>query len=462
MKKTLISILTFSLSLSHTAVAEVKFPWKDPGTAKIECDTASATLSNRMFSASFRKAGKGVVFDGMKMSNGKEVAQSGTHLFTITLENGTTYTSKDLLSSTLTEVRLKADDEHPQLAQRIPGVAVSCTFTTPDKALDIKWRAVLRNGSHYLRQEMEICAARDTRFSKLTPVQYNLLAGGTPVVSGNTTHGKVVINDLLFCGLETPMSVMTAPGGTADTAGGWNPEEWNADAFTPAFNVPASMGEKYGKAFARMDGPVVVGLMAAEGPVTFSEKGSCSIKISGGLDVVAVQLFPEGSETPAGEDVHKASSGSTYKVEVPEPGTYTLKIWVDTRKAGIDGDGKITYSLPTERRDNGSEAERDASLVQGEWVRNTILQRGQSWKVSSVLASLPPDSSAVPSWLTVNVNEPPPTDCSFITTIGTKSASLSTITRTRLNAIRKNGSSTRLIPGSVKCSRNVRLPSIAL
>ena len=77
-EKTLISILTFSLSLSHTAVAEVKFPWKDPGTAKIECDTASATLSNRMFSASFRKAGKGVVFDGMKMSNGKGVAQSGT------------------------------------------------------------------------------------------------------------------------------------------------------------------------------------------------------------------------------------------------------------------------------------------------------------------------------------------------------------------------------------------------
>lgn len=92
-----------------------------------------------MFSVSFRKAGKGVVFDGMKMSNGKGVAQSGTHLFTITLENGTTYTAKDLLSSTLTEVRLKADDEHPQLAQRIPGVAVSGTFTTPDTdgAIDV-------------------------------------------------------------------------------------------------------------------------------------------------------------------------------------------------------------------------------------------------------------------------------------------------------------------------------------
>ncbi len=373
-----------------TALAEVKFPWKAPGKARIECSESTATLSNRMFSASFRKAGRGVVFGGMKMSNGRPVAQSGTNLFTITLQNGTTYSSRDLLSSPLTEVKLKADKEHPQLARRIPGVAVSATFTTPDKALEIKWQAVLRNNSHYLRQELEITAARDTQFRKLTPVQYNLQVGGTPEVSGNTTHGKVVINDMLFCGLETPMGIMTAPGGSADTAGGWNAEEWSADAFTPAFNVPAAMSEKYGNAYAKKDGPVVVGLMSAEGPVTFSGKGNCDINISGGLNVVAVQLFPEGSENVAGEDVHKATSGSTYKVTVPEPGTYTLKIWVDTRKEGIDGDGRISYSIPLQKIEEEEATGGDASLVQGEWVRNTTLQRGQSWKVSSVLGFFAP------------------------------------------------------------------------
>lgn len=258
------------------------------------------------------------------------------------------------------------------------------------------------------------------------------------------------------------MSVMTAPGGSADTASGWNPEEWNTDTFTPAFNVPASMGEKYGKAYAKMDGPVVVGLMSAEGPVTFSEKGSCNIKISGGLNVVAVQLFPEGSETPAGEDVHKASSGSTYKVEVPEPGTYTLKILIDTRKAGIEGEGKISYSLPIESGENENAGGGDASLVQGEWVRNTTLQRGQSWKVSSVLGFFAPKQQRRPSWPTVNANALSPTACSSITTTGTKSVSPSTITRIRSDAIRKNGSSTQLIPGSAKCSRNARiLPLIA-
>lgn len=386
MKKSQVALFALCVLAGSVATAEVKFPWKAPGKASIECSETSATLSNRMFSASFRKAGKGVVFSGMKMSNGKSVAQSGTNLFTITLEDGTTYTSKDLQSSALTEIRLKADKEHPQLARRIPGVAVSATFTTPDKALEIKWKAILRNNSHYLRQELEVTAARDTKFSKLTPVQYNLQGGGTPVVSGNTTHGKVVINDMLFCGLETPMGVMTAPGGSADTASGWDAERWSADVFSPVFNVPTAMSSAY----AKKDGPVVVGLMSAEGPVTFSGKGDCDIKISGGLNVVAVQLFPEGSENAAGEDVHKATAGSAYKVTVPEPGTYTLKIWVDTRKEGIDGDGRISYSLPLQKSENDEATGGDSSLVQGEWVRNTTLQRGQSWKVSSVLGFFAP------------------------------------------------------------------------
>lgn len=206
------------------------------------------------------------------------MVQSGTNLFSITLENGTSYSSKDLSCNSLTEVKLKADKEHPQLARRIPGVAVSCVFNTPDKALEIKWQAVLRNGSHYLRQEIEVKAARNTAFSKLTPLQYNIQRGGEPYLSGNTTHGKVVINDLIFCGLETPMGVMSVPGGSAETAGGWSPEEWNEDSFSPVFNVPASLSARYGNAYAGKDGPVVVGLMAAEGQSALRIKAPAPLK----------------------------------------------------------------------------------------------------------------------------------------------------------------------------------------
>ncbi len=389
MNRFLLAISAFAIGASSTAVAEVKFPWKDPGKAKIECSSSSAELSNKMFTASFRKAGKGVVFGGLKASNGKSVAQNGTNLFTITLADGTSYTSKDLTCSELQEIKLKPEKEHPQLARRLPGVAVSTTFTTPDKRVKIEWQAVLRNGSHYLRQELKVTASKDTAFSKLTPVQYNIVSGGTPVISGNTTHGKIVINDLIFCGLETPMSVMSAPGGSAETTGGWNPESWSTDSFSPVFNVPASVSSKYGNAYAEKDGPVVLGLMAAEGPISFKEGGSCKMKISGSLNVVGVQLFPEGSENIAAEDIHKKSGDGTYTLNVPEAGTYTLKIFVDTKKGDINGSGQIAYSLPLEAG-NSDEGSAEASLVQGDWVRSTTLQKGQTWEVSSVLGFFAP------------------------------------------------------------------------
>ncbi len=391
MKRILTAILAFGLYGGHLANAEVKFPGKSPGKAKIECDEEKATISNRLFSASFQKSGKGVIFAGMKTADGAHVARSGTNLFTLTLANGTTYTSGELESSPLTEIKLKADKEHPQLARRIPGVAVCSTFTTPDKSLEIKWQAVLRNGSHYLRQELEITAAKDTEFSKLTPVQYHLQTGGTPELSGNTTHGKLVINDRLFCGLETPMSEMSIPGGGGTgNEESRNPESWSAGDFTPVFNVPASLNEKYGKAYTKKKGPVTVGLMETGIPVTFAKGGSCSISFTGDLNVVAVQLFPEGSETPAGEDVHKISSGSEYNINVPEAGTYTLKIWSDTRKQEIAGEGQITYSLPLKSEEEEIDSGADASLVQGDWVRNTTLQRGQTWQISSVLGFFEP------------------------------------------------------------------------
>ena len=389
MKKILVPALAFSICAGSTAVAEVSFPGKEPGKAKVECSESSASLSNKMFTASFRKAGSGVVFDGMKTADGKAVAQGGTNLFTITLADGKTYTSKELSSSSLEEIKLKADKKHPRLSEQLPGYAVGCTFKTPDKKLEIAWRAVLRNGSHYLRQEMEIKALKDTAFATLTPVTYNIVQGGTPELSGGTTHGKVVVNDLVFCGLETPMSQMSAPGGSAETSAEWDANKWSADIFSPVFNVPASMTSKYGKRYAEKDGPVVLGLMVAEGPVSFTKAGMCRIKASGDLNIVAIQLIPEGSESVACEDVHKASASATYTLDVPAAGTYTLKIWVDTKDADIEGSGTIAYTLPLKKAEEAASS-GPASLVKGDWERRTTLKAGQSWKVSSVLGFFAP------------------------------------------------------------------------
>ena len=371
---------------------EVEFPGEAPGKAQVECDGTSATLSNDMFSASFRKSGNGVVFGGMKLADGTSVAGNGTNLFTIHLADGTSYNSKELSSSELTENKAEVDKKHPQLVQRKPGKEVSCTFNTPDKKLEIQGKAVLRNGSHYLRQELTVKALKNTEFASLTPLEYKIEAGGEPTLSGNTTHGKVVINDMVFCGLETPMSKMSVPGGDGGAeAASWDAKNWNADLFEPVFNVPASFNSTYGNAYAEKDGPVVLGLKMCEGPVNFSKAGACKMKLAGELNVVGVQLFAENGSKLVAEDVHQVAPKKTvYKFEVPEAGNYTLRIWVDTKSGDPAGSGRIAYSLPVSSGETKAASSKSSSVVLGEWERRTTLQKGQSWNVSSVLGFFAP------------------------------------------------------------------------
>lgn len=372
---------------------EVEFPGEAPGKAQVECDGASATLSNDMFSASFRKAGSGVVFGGMKLADGTSVAASGTNLFTIHLADGKSYTSKELTCSELAEGKSEVDKKHPQIAQRVPGKEVSCTFNTPDKKLEIQWKAVLRNGSHYLRQELTVKALKNTEFASLTPLEYKIEAGGEPTLSGNTTHGKVVINDLVFCGLETPMSKMSVPGGDGGAeAASWDPKNWNADLFEPVFNVPDSFTSAYGNAYAEKDGPMVVGLKTSQGLVNLSKGGSCKLKFSGALNVVGVQLLGEDGSKLIAEDVHQVAPKKTvYKLEVPEAGLYTLRIWVDTKNGEPEGSGRIACSLHmTSGAGKAETSSKASSVVLGEWERRTTLKKGQSWNVSSVLGFFAP------------------------------------------------------------------------
>lgn len=390
MKLSISLLLLFLSSVGNSfAAGSVQFPWKDPGKARVECRADSATLRNKMFSASFKKSGSGVVFDGFKQSNGKQVASSGTSLFTISLDNGTSYTSNQLSSSDLEAVSLSPSKSASRLSCKIPGEAVRCTFTTPGGELEIQWQAVLRDSSHYLRQEFVIKALKDTKFSNIRPLEYVITRGGVPRLSGGTTHGKVAMNELVFCGVETPMSLMHAAGGesSGSPAAEWSPHEWNGADFTDAFHPPAKLASVY----TRKEGPIVKGIKRSEGQVNFTQQGNCEIRFSGNPSIVAVQIIPEGSETIAAEDVHPLSRSNKYKVMVPAPGRYTLRIWADTRKSDIQGSGSISYSIPL--ADDSSQPDNSGGengLVTGDWVRNATLHKDKTWEVSTVLGFFAP------------------------------------------------------------------------
>ena len=66
-------------------------------------------------------------------------------------------------------------------------------------------RAVLRDGSHYLRTEMELTGVDDVDMYNIIPLIYNVdtkTAGSAPVSIGNT-RGAVLMSNKIFAGLET-------------------------------------------------------------------------------------------------------------------------------------------------------------------------------------------------------------------------------------------------------------------
>ena len=100
--------------------------------------------------------------------------------------------------------------ENPSAATaslRYAGKALEARFTYEE--LSIVWRAVLRNGSHYLRTEMDIQAAKDLPMKGIVAMNYLVAKNSAytaPEVVGNT-RGAILASNHIFAGLETPMGL---------------------------------------------------------------------------------------------------------------------------------------------------------------------------------------------------------------------------------------------------------------
>ena len=411
LRSPLMLVLTAVLA-AESSSAVVEFPGAAAGKAQAHCTDGAtpdagnpakhAELGNKLFTAAFDTDTKGaVVFGGMKAADGTELLKGGTGLFTIKLANGRVFSERNMNLKNFSVTELKGKKGALPFSESLNGQAVQGVFSAPDKSFSVKWRAVLRNGSHYLRQEFTITAHKDTAFDTITPMTY-CVAGETPQLSGNTTRGQVVLNDKLFMGLETPMSVMTVGNTAAAEDADWNPEAWVPSSFKGIFSVPQGVEKKMGDAFREKKGPVVAHLKAAEGPVHFDKSGACRLtfryaKGNHKLNLVGVMLLRENGKVVS-EDIHIGTMGNVhrdnvYELTVPAAGDYTLCYLADTRQENITSQGTVEFSLKPGKPEQRTAEGGDEGTVRGAWSRKTTLRKGAKWKVSSVVGLLAPQQT---------------------------------------------------------------------
>lgn len=203
LKLALTLIMPLTLCMGSWAQAVIFPQKKQPGVAKITQKSNSYQLVNKVLKASFINTSGKLYFNGCSELG----LQPSTELFKVLLGDGKTITASEMKLEDVKMVTLAENPSAATASLRYAGKALEARFTYEE--LSIVWRAVLRNGSHYLRTEMDIQAAKDLPMKGIVAMNYLVAKNSAytaPEVVGNT-RGAILASNHIFAGLETPMGL---------------------------------------------------------------------------------------------------------------------------------------------------------------------------------------------------------------------------------------------------------------
>ncbi|MBQ8270053.1 MAG: Ig-like domain-containing protein [Bacteroidaceae bacterium] len=370
------------------------------GAAKIEEVDGVYTLSNNVLAASFMKLGNAIFFAGSDAMN----LEAGTEIFSVAFGDGDNVNASAMTLKNVEMQDLEANADAIGGAEHFAGkqLVANYEYTYKDSTLNIVWRAVLRDGSHYLRTEMELAGVDNVDMYNVIPLMYNVdtkAAGSTPAVVGNT-RGAVIMSNKIFAGLETPTAYNTVGDATGEedkynlttsmdpvalTAASWVQVEED--------DVPDRVVEAIG-----IDYPNIYAYKHANVTLQQNQKVEITVEYTSGshrLNFAGADLLTANGAIAA-NDYHSGYSGTaksnnTFTFIAPADGTYTLRVMVENKSESIDAESKMTVKIYTPKE--GVVINTDIVGIQGRWSRNTTLETGETWKVAGVVGLVAQDGS---------------------------------------------------------------------
>lgn len=201
-----LSLVMLVMAVSAAVSAQVvPFPQvRQPGEARgaVSSDGDRYELYNDLFRVKYLKEGNALKFDGCEALG----LLPGADLFDVTLGSSHKVGSSQMTLRSCRLVSLPADTSAAVASRRLPGQALEAEFSYGP--LVFGWRAVLRDGSHYLRNELAVRAESDIAMQSVVPMIYRVTASNNIEVVGNT-RGSVLASSAIFAGLETPTGINT-------------------------------------------------------------------------------------------------------------------------------------------------------------------------------------------------------------------------------------------------------------
>ena len=370
------------------------------GEAKVATTADTYTLYNNVLAASVVKANNSLYFAG---SNAR-TRLPGTEIFTVAFGSGDNVPASAMTLNSVEMQTLTGESTAVGGAEHYNGHALvaNYTYTYKGATVNIVWKAVLRDGSHYLRTEMELTGVNDVDMYNVIPLLDNVdtnAASSTPATVGNT-RGAVLMSNKIFAGLESPVAYNTVgeATGTEDnytlattldpislTASSWSTV---ASASLPNRVIEAT-GANYPNVLAYVkDGVTLKANQKVEITVAYTS-GNHRLNF-GGADLL------DASNDVAASDYHSGYSGNehsnnTFTFSAPYDGTFKLRVFVEKASEEVDANSTMTVKIYTPK--GGATITTDVVGIQGLWSRNTTLAAGETWKISGVVGLIAQDGS---------------------------------------------------------------------
>ncbi|MFI5178878.1 MAG: glycoside hydrolase family 35 protein [Vicinamibacterales bacterium] len=162
------------------------------------------TLSNTRIKASWRVRDGKLTFVASSDIAGARRVPAFAQPFELVLERDRVIAASEMTVVSTAVDDLRPDPAAPRVAEHMPGKQLVVILASPQIPGPIVWKAILRQGASYWRQQLVIGPVRST--VALTGVVLVRARAGGARVEG-TVQGSPVVTGDAFLGLEHPMSV---------------------------------------------------------------------------------------------------------------------------------------------------------------------------------------------------------------------------------------------------------------
>ena len=207
-------LLALTFAPAFAASSGLPAPWLplDPGAAR--CSVADGNAELRNASLRFALAVHDGVLAPATFDNGFTRAPHALkgELFSVTTRDKKRVGSGEFrLDAPPACETIVGRPEAARAADRRAGVALAATLTQASTGLRVTWRAVLRDGANYAREEMRFESAKDLDLAQVALLELDLDKSW----NAGTTTGSPVIADDRFFGFEHPMAETRIDGAHA-------------------------------------------------------------------------------------------------------------------------------------------------------------------------------------------------------------------------------------------------------